>query len=195
MGIQEYFKKRPVIWVLFGVALILTPALVNHFAWVQRHPIDIAPLAQLTPEQVAQFEARLPIMSLDPNFYLRRVDSDPAQAMWRRSYEFSYGAIPQDSVSVMIRFYHDVDQRVRYMERDALRSGHHLITNDNGTQVLIHRVRASRSMGIPTEYRFLRTRIRIGDASILIWDHRDRLNLRDNTGSDFIQFLYEQLAS
>ena len=161
--------------------------------WVGRHPVDIASLRALTPAQVARFEATLTTMAQGSQFVLHRVDPNPAQPLWRRHYEFCYGA-GFDQVGVRIQFYHSAQALEERMAQAASPGRYRRVQNGNGTQVVLRRVREGRLMGIPTENRFLQTRIQLGDAEILLWEARTQQNVRENASSDFIQFLYRSLA-
>ena len=154
-------------------------------------PVDVSPLARLTPAQIEQLNTVIYSLQYHEDVTIFNTSDN---ARWEATYGILFDS---DSVRTSVRI------RRYWHEQTAIDSIHfqwnsthsRLITNDNNTQALLQRTRMSRTYILPQYHRHIVADIRIGDTVINFSERIDRRKLRQNATSDFIHLLYELLTA
>ena len=177
----------------FTVLIVVPIAVIVTVSRIQLPSrVDVSPLAQLTPEQIARVEYIVleGLDSINPTLTWESSPDDPRHPYPRRSYSFSYqGRSGRALITVVVHYSQEnTEDSVRHGGQGAI-----FIENDNSTRAVLEPVRSSIHYLLPTSDVWFCSRVRIGNLTFSFSETRQLGNLRNDATSEFIALLAETL--
>jgi len=182
--------------ILLSIALMTITFKILFTSDYQKSQVEISPIAALSYEQINQIENVMERFR-EYSFITRYDITEASQGHFlSKSYSLYWNRKePASFLDISIFFYKD--EKVAIDNLQLYKEGRYtLITNNNNTEALLFDSKMQRnsdSMYISNSQRYIRSKIRLGNAIINLSEFQEYYNLDKNISSEFIKLLCELL--